>query len=129
MPCGKQAELSTKGYFPTKRNRRGRQMGRVLATATQEVVVDQLYAGTMSLVTALPGLIEAAETILQLGPAKRSRTIIRLDAGGGSLDNVNWLLSRGYEVCGKEFSGKRAQMLARSVTTWVDDPEILGRQV
>ncbi len=41
MPCGKQAEKSTKGYFSQPRVRRGRQMGRVLASQYGEVVVDE----------------------------------------------------------------------------------------
>jgi len=32
LPCGKKAALATKGYFAGARNRRGRQLGRVLAT-------------------------------------------------------------------------------------------------
>ncbi|SRR5712692_3234590 len=30
MPCGKKAAFATKGYFANQRNRRGRQLGRVL---------------------------------------------------------------------------------------------------
>lgn len=32
LPCGKKAALATPGYFAKQRNRRGRQLGRVLAT-------------------------------------------------------------------------------------------------
>ena len=32
MPCGPKAACATKGYFPQQRYRRGRQLGRVLAT-------------------------------------------------------------------------------------------------
>ena len=32
MPCGKTAAVATKGYFAQQRNRRGRQLGRVLAS-------------------------------------------------------------------------------------------------
>ena len=32
MPCGKKAAFATKGSFANQRNRRGRQVGRVLAT-------------------------------------------------------------------------------------------------
>jgi len=129
MPCGKKAELATKGYFTTKRNRRGRQMGRVLASQYQEVVVDQLYSGTAHLSTSLRELVEAAEKTLALTPEKRRHTLIRMDAGGGTLDEINWLLSRGYGYHGKEFSWKRAEKLAKTVEQWIDDPVIPGRQV
>ena len=32
MPCGKKAAFASKGYFPQQRYRRGRQLGRVLAS-------------------------------------------------------------------------------------------------
>ncbi|MBI1929231.1 transposase [Candidatus Poribacteria bacterium] len=38
MPCGKKAELASKGYFAKEKNKRGRQMGRVMATRYREVV-------------------------------------------------------------------------------------------
>jgi hypothetical protein len=74
-------------------------------------------------------LVEAAERTLELDADKRARTIIRLDAGGGTVEDVNWLLRRGYAIHGKDYSGQRAQALAASVTEWVDDPRVLGRQV
>lgn len=129
MPCGKKAAFASKGYFPQQRYRRGRQMGRVLATRYHEVVVDQLYNGTTYLRTALRPLLEATEAILALNAAKRARTIVRIDAGGGSVGEINWLLERGYQVHAKDYSGQRAQKLAASVTHWVDDPRIDGRQV
>jgi hypothetical protein len=129
MPCGPKAAFATKGYFAKQRNRRGRQLGRVLASRYEEVVVDRLFPGTTQLTAALQPLIEAAEQTLQLDQAKRRRTIVRLDSGGGSVDDVNWLLSRGYQVHGKDYSGRHARHLAESVLTWIDDPHVAGRQV
>jgi len=129
MPCGKKAAFASKGYFPQQRYRRGRQLGRVLASNYHEIVVDQLFNGTTYLRTALRPLIEAAEQVLELSAAKRARTIVRIDAGGGSLSEINWLLAQGYQVMAKDYSGQRAQKLASSVTEWVDDPHIDGRQV
>src|SRR5262249_35760268 len=129
MPCGKKAAFASKGYFPQQRYRRGRQLGRVLASNYHEIVVDQLFNGTTYLRTALRPLIEAAEQVLELSAAKRARTIVRIDAGGGSLSEINWLLAQGYQVMAKDYSGQRAQKLALSVTEWVDDPHIDGRQV
>jgi hypothetical protein len=42
LPCGKKAAFATKGYFAKQRNRRGRQLGRVLASRYEEIVVDRL---------------------------------------------------------------------------------------
>ncbi len=129
LPCGPKAAFATKGYFAKQRNRRGRQLGRVVASRYDEVVVDRLFAGTAQLTTALQPLVLAAEQTLELDPAKRARTILRVDAGGGSLADVNWALRRGYQVHAKDYSTQRATALAASVTAWVDDPRTPGRQV
>jgi hypothetical protein len=129
LPCGKKAALASKGYFAEAPSRRGRQLGRVLATRYGEVVVDRLFAGTTQLVAALPALVEAAEQTLELEAAKRARTILRVDGGGGSVDDVNWALARGYHVHGKAYAGRHSRALAASVTTWIADPQVAGRQV
>jgi hypothetical protein len=129
LPCSKNAELSTKGYFSNKGIRYGRQLGRVVATQYEEIVVDRLYAGNIQLYHALRQLVVLAEETLDLNDYRRSRTILRIDAGGGSLDNVNWLLSRGYQLHGKDFSAKRAEGWAATVRRWYDDPLHPGRQV
>ena len=129
LPCGPKAALATKGYFAKQRNRSGRQLGRVLASRYDEVVVDRLFDGKTQLTGALQPLVKAAEQTLKLDAVKRQRSIVRLDAGGGSLDDVNWLLERGYQVHCKDYSGVRAQRLAKSVERWVADPQIPERQV
>jgi hypothetical protein len=123
MPCGPKAAFATKGYKAGHYHRRGRQVGRRLSTLYEEVVVDRLFAGNVQLIKALQPLVEAAETTLELDAAKRARTIIRVDAGAGTLDDINWLLARGYEVLAKEYSGQRVLRLAKTVTAWVQDPE------
>jgi hypothetical protein len=128
MPCGPKAALATKGYFANQRNRRGRQLGRVVASRYGEVVTDRLFDGKTQLTKALVPLMMAAEQTLQLDEDKRRRTIVRVDAGGGSLDDVNWLLERGYQVQTKNYSGKSAAKLAKTVTQWFDDPAVPGRQ-
>ncbi len=129
MPCGKKAAFATKGYFAKQRNRRGRQLGRVLATRYGAIVVDRLFSGTTQLPAALPPLVRAAAQTLDLDADKRGRTVWRIDAGGGSVEDVNWLLGQGYHVHCKDYSGSRAQSLAASVTVWVDDPRVPERQV
>ena len=122
LPCGPKAAFATKGYFAGQYHRRGRQLGRVLATLYEEVVVDRLFAGNVQLIKSLQPLVEAAETTLELDAAKRARTIIRVDAGGGTLDDINWLLARGYPVMAKEYSGRRVLRLAKTVAEWIQDP-------
>src|SRR5712671_2865663 len=116
LPCGPKAAFATKGYFAKQRNRRGRQLGRVLATRYQESVADQLFDGKTQLATALQPLVCAAEAVLELDNARRAATLIRLDAGGGSVGDVNWLLERDYRVLAKDYSSVRSAHLAASVS-------------
>lgn len=129
IPCGPKAAFATKGYFAKQRNRRGRQMGRVLATRYEEIVVDRLYDGKTLLPCVFQELVLRAEEVLGLDEAKRRRTILRADGHGGSQDDVNWALRRGYQLHTKEYSGKRARQLAATVEVWYDDPKTPGRQV
>src|SRR5260370_5571467 len=98
MPCGPKAAFATKGYFAGQYHRRGRQLGRVLATAYEEVVADRLFAGNVQLIKALQPLVEAAEETLHLHEAKRKRTIIPVAAGAGTPAHLNWLPLRGYHI-------------------------------
>jgi hypothetical protein len=129
MPCGTKAAFATKGDFATQRHRRGRQLGRVLATHDGAIVVDRLFGGTTQLTKALQPLVQATAQTLELDADTRRRTVWRIDAGGGSVAEVNWLLTHGYHVHWKDYSSTRAQTLAESVTEWVDDPRIAERQV
>jgi hypothetical protein len=129
MPCGKKAALATTGYFAKQRNRRGRQLGRVMATHYREIVVDRLFDGKTQLNVALLPLVVAAEATLDLDVAKRERTLIRIDAGAGSISDINWLLMRGYAVVTKDYSTARARLLAAQVGDWVVDPRDAERQV
>src|SRR5947209_16656727 len=128
LPCGPKAAFATKGYFAKQRNRRGRQLGRVLVSRYGEIVVDRLFDGKTQLTRALQPLLLAAEETLPLDEAKRRRTLVRVDAGGGTLDDVNWLLARGYLVHGKDYSGQQAKRLAKSVQDWYVDPHQPERQ-
>jgi hypothetical protein len=129
LPCGPKAALATPGYFAKQRNRRGRQLGRVLATRSHEIVVDRLFDDKTQLVTALLPLVVAAEQTLALKAAQRERTLIRIDAGAGSVSDINWLLFRGYHVLAKDYSTKRAAHLAAQVTDWIGDPQDPARQI
>jgi hypothetical protein len=129
MPCGRKAALATPDYFAKPRTRQGRQLGRVLATRYHEVVVDQLFSGRTQLNTALLPLLLAAERTLELDEPRRQRTLVRVDAGGGSVADLNWVLARGYHVLAKDYSTARARLLAASVAAWHDDPRQPDRQV
>jgi hypothetical protein len=129
MPCGKKAAMATAGYFAQQRNRRGRQLGRVMTTRYREIVVDRLFDGKTQLNVALLPLVVAAEATLELDEAKRERTLIRIDAGAGSISDLTWVLMRGYFVVSKDSSTTRARLLAAQVTDWVADPRDAERQV
>jgi hypothetical protein len=111
MPWGPTAALATKGYFVHQRHRRGRQLGRVVATRDSAIVTDQLCAGAVGLTKARIPLIEAAEPVLALDATKRQRTILRSDSGGGRIDAINWALARGYQIHTKDYSRRPARKL------------------
>jgi hypothetical protein len=128
MPAGRQGERVTKGYFAGKRGRRGRQLGRVLATLYDEVIVDCLYSGKTQLEKSFQELVTMAEGMMDLVRAKRERTILRFDASAGTDKHINWALGRGYEILTKVKNWNRVQKLTRSIEKWYDDPKIPGRQ-
>jgi hypothetical protein len=129
MPAGRTGEGVEKGYFSGQRNRRGRQLGRVVATLYNEVVVDRLYRGKRQMERSLQELVTAAEGVLEVSETRRQRTIIRVDGGGGRDADVNWLLNRGYHVVVKNKNWKRANKLAASVKEWHVDPKTGDREV
>jgi hypothetical protein len=71
----------------------------------------------------------AAEQTLALEAGQRERTLIRIDAGAGSVSDSNWLLFRGYHALATDYSTKRATLLAEQVTDWFTDPGDPERQV
>jgi hypothetical protein len=129
--AGRQGELVSKGYFSDHPSKRGRQLGRVLATRYDEILSERLYAGTQQLAAGLHQLVEDAEVILNLQRAQRQRTLLRLDGGGGQDADVNWLLERDYLILLKMFSGNRARQLAQNVPPcqWIPDPRFPDREV
>lgn len=128
-PCGRKAEFASKGYFAKQRNRRGRQEGYVVASQYGEIVTKRIYDGTTQLNVAFQPLVQAAQQTLKSTPEQRARTILRVDSGAGSIDDVNWALEQGYQFHGKDYSGRRAENLAESVTEWFSDPRDADRQM
>jgi hypothetical protein len=129
MPAGAQGEGVTKGYFAGVKNRRGRQLGRVVASRYDEIVVEQLYPGKVQLDRSLQALVTAAATVLGLTPDQRQRTVLRVDAGGGRDGDINWMLEQGYQVLAKVKHYRRSAKFARSVTVWYAGPKVEGREV
>jgi hypothetical protein len=74
------------------------------------------HNGNVRPITAGRSLARGAAQALELDEAKRKRAIIRMDAGGGSVDEVNWPLSHDYQLHCKDFSSARAKTLAATVT-------------
>ncbi len=129
MPAGRLGEQVTKGYFAKQRNRRGRQLGRVLATWYDEIIIDRLYPGKRQLDHCLQELLTATEETLELTEIKRTSTIIRIDGGGGDDQDINWVLKRRYYLLVKVRSWRRTANLVASVQTWYPDPKVRGREV
>lgn len=62
--------------------------------------------------------IEATENALDLAPARRKRTVWRLDGGAGSEKHMRMLMERGYHLLAKGLNNRRAHALARQVQRW-----------
>jgi len=66
-------------------------------------------------------MVEKMERVLQLTDKSQRELIrLRLDAGFGTDENINYALWRGYHLLVKMYSGKRAKKLSNSVKEWVD---------
>ncbi len=129
LVAGAHAEGATKGYFPHQRHRRGRQLGRVLATLYDEVVTERLYDGKRQLEHSFQELVLATETVLEFSENQRARTILRVDGGAGDEANIRWVLARGYQLMTKLHSWARAQKLVASVTEWYPDGKVADREL
>ena len=128
-PCGPPAACATQGSWAQQRHRRGRPLGRVLATRDGAIVVDRRCRGTPPLTSARHPLGQATAQTRALVEATRCRTGWRLEAGGGSVAEVHGLLDHGDHGPGKDDARTRAQTLAASVTAWVDAPRRRARPV
>src|SRR5439155_15810149 len=127
--CGKHAEDATKGYFADQPGACGRQEGRVYASAYDETVCVRLFLGNTTTAAAVQPLLKDVQDALLLTQEQRARTILRLDAGGGTVEEINACLAEGYQFMGKDFSTARARRLCQSVQIWYDDPRQPGRQI
>jgi len=116
LRASKKAERSTKGYFSGERNATGRQLVRASAPQYGEVPFCKLHPGnTTSSEVLRRGTIDELERVLGNSPQRRKRTLIRLDGGFGTDENIVWLCSLGYHFVAKGYGGGRAKKLARGV--------------
>ncbi len=127
--AGRLGEGVTKGYFAHRKNARGRQLGRVIATRYEELITERLFPGKRQLETSLLDLVDATAETLQLDETKRKNTILRIDGGGGSDANINALLARGYQVLVKIHNWQRACKLAATVRQWFRDAHVPDREM
>lgn len=118
--AGEQAEGSTKGYFAGKKNKKGRQLVRVYASQYDEIVCQWMMPGNTSCNSqgVLQLIMTRVEGVFGLTPAQRARTLIRADAGFGTMENINWLLEQGYQVLVKAHNHNHVKKVARTVTQW-----------
>jgi hypothetical protein len=129
LPAGVQGEGVTKGYFAGEKKRRGRQLGRVIATWYDEIVTERLYAGNRQLHASLHDLVLSSEQVLTLHRPERQRTLLRVDGGGGETTQIDWELKRGYLILVKAQGWKRIHKMAQPVTNWTPDPRDPDRQM
>ena len=128
LPAGRQGEGVETGYFADKVSKRGRQVGRTYATLYDEIISERLYGGKTQLNRSLTELVTDAETVLNLNPGFRKRTIVRIDGGGGNDADINWILSRDYLLLVKMTHWKRVAKLVTTVSQWHTDPKDPRRQ-
>lgn len=124
LRASKRAERSTKGYFSGSPNATGRQLVRAICPDYGEVIFCKLHAGNTTSCEVLKGTIDEVERVLGSSPEQRSRTLIRLDGGFGTDENIEWLCSWGYQFVVKGYGGGRAKKLARGVPEedWHEGP-------
>jgi len=85
-------------------------------------VASLLYPGNTLSEQVLQEALWRLETTLQLSPAQRQQTCLRLDGGFGTDANLNWLLKRGYGLIAKTKAGRRAGAWGRRVQDWQELP-------
>jgi hypothetical protein len=90
------------------------------ATQYDESISSLLYPGNTLSQQVLRDAIWKVEQVLPINWRNRPQTLIRLDGGFGTDDNLGWLLQQGYQLCAKGFSGKRAGAWGKNVENWIE---------
>jgi hypothetical protein len=82
-----------------------------------------LYPGNQLSQHVLREAVETLEQVLRLRPEQRRQVCLRVDAGFGTDNNLNWVLQQGYQLCAKNNSGRRAGAWGAQVQEWLEvDP-------
>jgi hypothetical protein len=122
--------MVTKGYFPHKRGKTGRQKAWAYITdATgkiQQLLALEYGCGKMKLQHCLPSLLEKMVKLfgLQKQDKKlRKRIIIRTDAAGGTPRNIGILEEFGFSYFLKGYSYKVAHQVCNQVEQWQQIPD------
>ncbi len=130
LPCSKNYEAACPGYFADcPRGTTGRQLFRFSAAAYNEIIYEEVFPGntTSSNLANFKKVLEATFATLGLKPAQKGQVLLRLDAGFGTSEILNYLLEEGYQFVVKLFSSSRASKLCGQVKPWQGDPKQAGR--
>jgi hypothetical protein len=93
---------------------------RIGATDYREIVASLLYPGSQTSLASLQIAVSTLERVLYLDRERRQSTLLRIDGGFGSDENLAWVLGRHYQLMAKGYSGKRAAAYARRVKHWTE---------
>jgi len=77
-----------------------------------------LYPGNTLSQHVLQEAVWSLESVLPLTALGRSQIWLRLDAGFGTDDNLDWVLRKGYQLIAKNNSGRRAGAWGQRVSEW-----------
>ena len=118
----------TKGYFPQKRGKTGRQKAWAYMTDVhgriQQLLALEYGSGKMKLHHCLSSLLEKMVVLFGLKRDKhlRKRIVIRIDAAGGTPRNIGTLEEYGFSYFLKGYSYKVAPQVCDRVSEWLDIP-------
>ena len=130
LPCSKNYQAACPGYFADcPPGTTGRQLFRFSAAAYNEIIYEEVFPGntTSSNLANFKKVLEATFANLGLTPEQKGAVLLRLDAGFGTSDILNYLLEEGYQFVVKLFSSTRAKKLCGEVKAWQADPKQAGR--
>jgi len=121
----------TKGYFPNKRGKTGRQKAWAYITddsgKIQQLLALEYGSGKMKLQHCLPSLLEKIVKLFGLEKKKdknlRKRIVIRTDAAGGTPRNIGILEEFGFSYFLKGYSYKVAHPVCDGVERWLQIPD------
>ena len=122
----------TKGYFPNKRGKTGRQKAWVYITDStgmiQQILALEYGSGKMRLHHCLGSLLEKLIKLFGLEKDKdlRRRIVIRTDAAGGSPRIIGILEKYGFSYFLKGYSYYVARKVCNAITEWYAIPDKEG---